>query len=287
MSQEQPGYYSPAPAGGQAPVPGTPSYQYVTPQPLDPSQQQYQQQQQFAQQPPPGTVLQQPYYPAQSPAPGFAQPSTVISPEFKEQPAAIYATEAHPAQPVVINVDGIERRGLMGKLHQFEMCCGFIPLHTGAMIIAILSVLLYGGFGLALLVSSTYSGTWYGIVFIILGIVYLGVAAISAAGFMGAYREDPKWVNIFVKFYVIGYFIWALIQIIQMGISVAYYSNYCSSLSYYGYSCGFGWAGWIIPFLIGLALQYYFCCCLVSYQRVLLAKLSGGDVEGGKTIEMH
>lgn len=94
----------------------------------------------------------------------------------------------------------------------------------------------------------------------------------------------------FVKFYVIGSFVWILIQLIQMGISVAWYSSYCSDLSYYGYSCGFGWAGWIIPFLIGLALQYYFCCCLVSYQRVLKAKLGGGDIEGGqggKTIEMH
>lgn len=166
MSQEQPGYYSPAPAGGQAPVPGTPSYQYVTPQPLDPSQQQYQQQQQYAQQqqqysqqPAPGTILQQPYYPAQSPAPVYAQPSTVISPEFKEQPAAVYATEAHPAQPVVINVDGIERRGLMGKLHQFETCCGFIPLHTGAQIIAILMAIFYGAFGIILFASSTFSGS--------------------------------------------------------------------------------------------------------------------------------
>ena len=94
----------------------------------------------------------------------------------------------------------------------------------------------------------------------------------------------------FVKFYVIGYFVWAVIQIIQMGVSVAAWSNYCSGYSYYGYSCGFNWAGWIIPFLIGLCLEYYFCCCLVSYQRVLKAKLSGSDVEGGqggKTIEMH
>ncbi|KAK3831712.1 MAG: hypothetical protein JOS17DRAFT_126889 [Linnemannia elongata] len=292
MSQEQPGYYSPAPAGGQAPVPGTPGYQYVTPQPLDPSQQQYQQQQQFAQQqqqygqqPAPGTTLQQPYYPAQSPAPVYAQPSN----EFKEQPAAVYATEAHSAQPVVINVDGIERSGLMGKVHQFEMCCGFIPLHTGAMIIAICMVIFYGAFGIVLLASGTFIG-WYNTVFIILGILYLGVAAISVYGFLGAHREDLRMVNVFVKFYVIGSFIWAIIQIIQMAISVAYYANWCSGFSRYGISCGFNWAGWIIPFLIGLGLQYYFCCCLVSYQRVLTAKLGGGDVEGGqggKTIEMH
>lgn len=97
-------------------------------------------------------------------------------------------------------------------------------------------------------------------------------------------------VNVFVKFYVIGSFVWILIQIIQMAISVAYYADACSQLSRYGYSCGFSWASWIIPFLIGVGLEYYFCCCLVSYQRVLKAKLGGGDVEGGhggKTIEMH
>lgn len=147
MSQEQSPYYPPATAQGGAPVPGTPQYQYVTPQPVDPSQQQqyaqYQQQQ-------PETVLQQPYYPAQTPAPVFQQPT-----EYKEQPAAIYA-DAHPAQPVVITAGRGDGHGLTGKLHQFHTCCGFIPLHTGAMIIAFSMVIFYGYCGLGLLTVGTF-----------------------------------------------------------------------------------------------------------------------------------
>ncbi|KAG0286439.1 hypothetical protein BGZ97_007443, partial [Linnemannia gamsii] len=151
MSQEQPQppYYSPALAQGGSPVPGTPQYQYVTPQPLDASQQQ-----QYAQyqQPQPETILQQPYYPAQTPAPVFQQAG-----EFKEQPAAVYATtEAHPAQPVVISAAAGDRTGLMAKMHHFDTCCGFIPLHTGAMIIAILMVIFYGFCGLVLLTANTW-----------------------------------------------------------------------------------------------------------------------------------
>ncbi|KAF9907017.1 hypothetical protein EC991_011412 [Linnemannia zychae] len=297
MSQEQPTYYSPAQAPAAAPAPGTPQYQYVTPQPVDqqqyiqPQQQYIQPQQQYAA-PQPGTTLQQPYYPAQTPTPVFQQP--VVSPEFKEQPAAVYAAAdgSHLAQPVVITAEGGKARGLYGKLHQFQMCCGFIPLHTGAMIIAALMVIFYGYCGLVLLTASGYRamGDSYYIITLVLGVVYMLVAAVSAYGFAGAYRQDPKMVNIFVKFFLLGSIVWAVLEIIQMGVLVAYYNSYCSELSYYGYSCGFGWAGWVITFLIGLAFQYYFACCLVSYQRVLLASL--GDVEGaraigGKNIEMH
>ncbi|KAG0272517.1 hypothetical protein BGZ96_005287, partial [Linnemannia gamsii] len=159
MSQEQPAYYSPAPAQGEAPVPGTPQYQYVTPQPLDPSQQQQyvspqpldpSQQQQYAQYQQPETVLQQPYYPAQSPAPVYQQPT-----EYKEQPAAVYA-EAHPAQPVVISFSRGDGHGLTGRIHNVQTCCGCFPLHTGAMIITILMVIFYLYCGIVLLTSGTF-----------------------------------------------------------------------------------------------------------------------------------
>ncbi|KAF9128099.1 hypothetical protein BGW39_005340 [Mortierella sp. 14UC] len=300
MSQEQPAYYSPAQATTGAPgTPGTPQYQYVTPQPTDqqqyiqPQQQYIQPQQQQYAAPQPGTTLQQPYYPAQTPTPVFQQ--AVVSPQFKEQPAAVYASAdgAHLAQPVVITAEGGQHGGLYSKIHQFEMCCGFIPLHTGAMIIAALMFIFYGWCGLALLTSGTYrlmgNDAVY-IVTLVLGVVYVLVAAISAHGFIGAYRQDPKMVNVFVKFFVIGSLVWAVLEIIQMGALVALYSSYCSDLAGYGYSCGFPWISWIFTFLIGLGFQYYFACCLVSYQRVLLASL--GDIEGaqaigGKNIEMH
>jgi hypothetical protein len=121
----------------------------------------------------------------------------------------------------------------------------------------------------------------------ILGVVYLGVAFVSIGGFIGAYKQDPIWVNKFVTFFVIGSLVWAIMEIIEMALSVAAYSNLCSSAYY---SCGFGWARWIIIFLLGLAFQYYFACCLVSYQRDLTAKLNGGDIEGahgGRPMEMH
>ncbi|KAG0375719.1 hypothetical protein BGX24_008744 [Mortierella sp. AD032] len=290
MSQEQPGYYSPSQA---APAPGTPSYQYVTPQPVDqqyiqPQQQYIQPQQQYAQ---PSTTLQQPYYPDQTPAPVFQQP--VVSPEFKEQPAAVYApTEAHLAQPVVISAEGGERRGLIAKMHQFQMCCGFIPLHTGAMIIAALMFIFYGWCGIGLLtVASGYRlvGDVYFILTMLIGVFYVVVAVVSGLGFIGIYQQQPQRINLFVKCFLVGSLVWAVLEIIQMAIMVAYYSNLCAELSPY-YSCGFGWVAWIFTFLIGLAFQYYFACCLVSYQRVFLASV--GDVEGaqaigGKNIEMH
>ncbi|KAF9094518.1 hypothetical protein BGX29_011947 [Mortierella sp. GBA35] len=276
--------YSPNPAAAGSPIPvgGTPQYQYVSPQPIDQQQFQYAQQPTGQQQ---ATTLQQPYYPAQTPAPVFQQAGAPVPTEFKEQP---YAAEAQPAEPVVIQG---ERRGLLGKMHQFEMCCGFVPLHTGAMIISALMFIFYGWCGLALLTVSTYSGSgvYYALTMVI-GALYVLVAVVSAYGFMGVYNQNVTYVNNFIRFFLVGSIIWAILQIVQMGILVAYYSNACAGLDAYGISCGFSWAPWVFTFLIGLGFQYYFCCCLVSYQRVLLASV--GDVEGaqdigGKNIEMH
>ncbi|KAG0272518.1 hypothetical protein BGZ96_005288 [Linnemannia gamsii] len=101
-------------------------------------------------------------------------------------------------------------------------------------------------------------------------------------GFIGAYKQDPKLVTKFVTFFVIGSIVWAVLEIIEMAIQVSAYSNLCG---YYYYACGFNWAVWIVIFLLGLGFQYYFACCLVSYQRDLLAKLNG-DVDGNRAVEM-
>ena len=121
----------------------------------------------------------------------------------------------------------------------------------------------------------------------VIGVFYILVALISGYGFGGIYREDPVWVNRFIRFFVIGSLVWAVLQIVQMAVLLAYYGNYCAGASYYGISCGFPWASWIITFLIGLGFQYYFCCCLVSYQRVMTARLNDLDGNGTKVIEMH
>ncbi|KAF9930554.1 hypothetical protein FBU30_000343 [Linnemannia zychae] len=294
MSQQQPVYYSPALAAAGSPVtpqpvitvgsPAPGSYQYVTPQPIDQTQQ-YQYPQQTGVAPAPAQTLQQPYYPAQSPAITYQQPYVAPNAEFKEQPAAVYATEANPAQsvtPIQAN-----RAALMGKFKQFDTCCGFIPLNTGAMIIAALMVIFYGWCGLALIVVSSWSG-WYFILTALLGFFYLIVALFSIYGFIGVYQRNLQYVNNFVFFFVIGSIIWAILEIVQMIMGAVYYADarkYCYD---YYYCPSFGWVTWVITFIIGGAFQYYFCCCLVSYQRVLTAELSG-DVEAGqnKSIEMH
>ncbi|KAG0211320.1 hypothetical protein BGX28_008143 [Mortierella sp. GBA30] len=282
---EQPVYYSPGPAASSpAPVAGAPIYQYQ-----QPDQIQHQQvttlQQPYYPQPSPQPVQQQAYY-AQSPQP---QPQVLQQPQVFEQPTAVYTTQNVATEPpVVIKGSG---RGLTGKLPQVENCCLCFPLHTGGMIIAAVMFIFYGVCGLILLTAGAYAGG-YAAVAIVIGILYLLVALISAYGFMGIYKEEAFWVDRFIKFFLIGSLIWLILEIGQLILGIISVNNACSAARYYGYSCSFNWAGWIIPFIIGVFFQYYFCCCLVSYQRVLHARLNdlnGGTftTAGGKDIQMH
>ncbi|GJJ74275.1 hypothetical protein EMPS_06633 [Entomortierella parvispora] len=287
---EQPVFYSPGP------VPQDPNVQYVQPQ-----QQQFQQtgtpafeyvtpaqpgvqQPVYSPQVQPST-LQQPYYPAETPQlqnqqayqPQPYQPQ----PELQQAPPVVYAAaHATSAMPVVTRGNG---RGLTGKFHQFEQCCLCFPLHTGGLIITFLMVIFYGYCGLALLTSGFYAG-FYNALLIVVGILYLGVAILSGYGFAGIYKEEPLWVDRYIRFFVIGSLVWAVLQIVQIAIVASYYARYDFGGGY--------WAGWIVTFLIGLGFQYYFCCCLVSYQRVLHARINGGDGEttnfdGGKVMQMN
>ncbi|KAF9434747.1 hypothetical protein BGZ76_007514 [Entomortierella beljakovae] len=247
----------------QSQADGTTQYQYVSPQQTgvmpvtySPGQQQVAVDSQTGQQ----------YY-AQSPAiqqqPIQQQPiqQQYYQPQPQVQQAAYVVTtqEQTTTEMPVVSGNG---KGIVGKMPQVENCCLAVPLHTGALIIAFLMFIYYGYCGLALLVSGSFSGGIY-IAFIIIGIVFLLIAVISGYGFMGIYKEEPLWVDRFIKFYLIGSVVWLLLEIVYMAIYASY-----------GF---FPWAGWIVQIIIAGAFQYYFCVCLVSYQRVLHARVNGGE----------
>ncbi|KAG0048909.1 hypothetical protein BGZ83_006203 [Gryganskiella cystojenkinii] len=202
---------------------------------------------------------QQQYYPQQS------QPEVGYT--------GAHTTTAAP-HPIVTRLDG---RNLSDKIvrHQFEQCCVVVPLHTGAMIISFLMTVFYGYCGLALLTSSIFHGV-YSVLLIIVGILYLFIAVASGYGFVGIYKEELIWVDRFINFYVIGSIVWAVLQLIQVIImGIAYHT-------------GGSWVvSWIVTFLIGFAFQYYFCCCLVSYQRALHARLNAGGAHAGVAGKHH
>ncbi|KAF8975939.1 hypothetical protein BGZ46_008709, partial [Entomortierella lignicola] len=264
-------------------------YQYVTPQqpgtpiqhtqPVDPNNVQsyyaqssaFPQQQQpvYAPQPDQQAFSPQPVYvdPQQQQAfspqpvyidPNQPQPQQAYFAQPQPQPATYVVTETTSELPVVTGGDG---KGLTGKMQQVDVCCFFIPLHTGAMIITFLMFIYYGYCGLALLLDGTVSGGAF-VGLIIFGIIYLLIAIVSFYGLAGIYKEEPAWVDRFIKMYVIGSILWVVLEIIDMIIFVAA-----------GYV--FGWAGWVVQLIILGALQYYFCVCLVSYQRVLHARVNG------------
>ncbi|KAG0370516.1 hypothetical protein BC939DRAFT_106578 [Gamsiella multidivaricata] len=297
---EQPVYYTPAPApGGASPAPnpaGTPTYQYVQPQPLP---------DQIHQQP--AGTLQQPYYPPQSPAlmqqsPALMQQSPIgqqqqpyygdqqpqtqqqqpyygnqqpqvqqQQPYYAEQQPQVqqqqpttyvYAQEHTTTEMPVVSGNG---RGIVGRMPQLQTCCMCFPLHTGALIIAALMFIFYGYCGLVLLLASGYSGGIF-VGLIIIGIFYLLVAVVSGYGFAGIYKEQPLWVDKFIRFYLIGSVVWFVFEVLEMILRVVYINQYI----YYG---GFPWAAWIIQLILASLFQYYFCVCLVSYQRVLHARV--------------
>ncbi|KAF9361171.1 hypothetical protein BGX26_005265 [Mortierella sp. AD094] len=255
-----------------APGDGTqPQYQYVTPQQ-------------------PGSPVQyadpkaEPYYAQSQPQPAYVDPNqqayspqpVYVDPQQQQQ--AYYAqpqaqptyvvttTEQTTSLPVVTGGDG---KGIIGKMPQLPMCCFFLPLHTGAMVIAFLMTIYYGYCGLILLVGGSFTGG-VAIGLIILGIFYLLVAIVSGYGFAGIYKEEPMWVDRFIRMYLIGSILWLVLEIIYMAILVSYYNSFDSQ--YFTYS--FPWASWIVQIILAGGLQYYFCICLVSYQRVLHARVN-------------
>ncbi|KAF9916476.1 hypothetical protein BX616_003651 [Lobosporangium transversale] len=306
---EQPIYYSPAPAGGVVNPDGTQAqYQYVTPQqPSTPYQQPdtpyqqpgtpYQQPgtpyQQYSPQPgtADGTTLTQPFYAAQSPVPAqasqpvyttaspvpgtvYAQPGYEQKPLDGQQQQGVYYAQQAPIQQQpqtfvvttetttdspVITGDGT---GLTGKMPQLKECCLCFPLHTGALIIAAVMTIYYGYLGINLFSWGIFVGVY--ISYIIFGVIYIMIAVVSGYGFVGIYKENPVFVDRFIKMFIVCSIIWFALNLLQMIILVAngFYLN---------------WAWWIVNLLIAGLLQYYFCVCLVSYQRVLHARVGGGQ----------
>lgn len=107
---------------------------------------------------------------------------------------------------------------------------------------------------------------------IVFGVLYLGVAVVSAFGFAGIYKERVDWVDRFIKMYIIGSIIWLVLEILSIIIQYIYFSQ----ASYYIY-IGVNWVAFAITFIIGGLFQYYFACCLVSYQRMLHHRIESFD----------
>lgn len=111
---------------------------------------------------------------------------------------------------------------------------------------------------------------------IVLGILYLGVAVVSGFGFAGIYKERVDWVDRFVKMYVIGSICWVILEIIEIAIEAAWISNLNSyARGYFVYHVN--WVGFALTLVIAGLFQYYFACCLVSYQRLLHHKMEAFD----------
>ncbi|KAG0341731.1 hypothetical protein BG005_002883 [Podila minutissima] len=287
--KEQPVYYSPAPETSSpapafvgtptyqydqaqqqklqgtpvegTPVQGTPVYQYVQPSPQQPN------------------VLQQPYYPpsdVQSPPPQHEQVYYAQQPvqqqiqQQVQQPNVVYSTAQAVEAPAVTAVPiAGNGQGLTGKMHQFNECCLCFPLHTGAMLIAFLLIIFYGWCGLVLVAFSTFAG-WYSAIMIVFGVLYLGIATVSVFGFAGIYKERVDWVDRFIKMYVIGSIVWFGLEIVSIIIQYIHCSNYI-------FCFGVNWVGFAITLIFGSLFQYYFACCLVSYQRVLHHRIESFD----------
>ncbi|KAF9112183.1 hypothetical protein BGX27_003816 [Mortierella sp. AM989] len=257
-----------------APTDGVqPQYQYVTPQqPGTPVQQPY-----YAQSP--NIPQQQPVYgqsPSISPQPVYAQQydqqqqpqqQYYAQPQDQPQSYVVTTTEQTSTEMPIVTGSG---KGIVGKMPQLGVCCFFLPLHTGAMIIAFIMTIYYGYCGLGLLLLQGISG-FYSIILIIFGILFLLVAVVSAYGCVGIYKEEPTWVNRFIKWFLVGSIVWFILEIVYMIVLVIYYKNISDSFDnrYYDYSISFPWAAWIVQMIFAGIIQYYFCVCLVSYQRVL------------------
>lgn len=104
---------------------------------------------------------------------------------------------------------------------------------------------------------------------IVLGIFYILIALVSGYGFAGIYKEQQDWVDRFVRMFLICSVVWFLLYVVKLILVGVYWGNYSGS-GYYYYSVP--WAAYIIELILSAIVQYYFCVCLVSYQRVLHAR---------------
>jgi len=187
-------------------------------------------------------------------------------------------------------------------------CCFVVPLRTGALVITIWMLLwnLYAGFAV---ITIPYSGgfLWMGIKG--LGILYISLALTSFYGAYFIYKENPKHVARFSRFFVGSVIVYFLIQIIiivveELEIRSIYNSAIasckaaipagapagsdapCNDIEFVGVSLG----PWIATFLVGVIIQAYLIIVIRSYNAELQAKVAGNPApEKGEfqTVDMN
>ncbi|KAF9366221.1 hypothetical protein BGX34_005147 [Mortierella sp. NVP85] len=252
--------------------PGTPMIQQGSPLVQAPGTPMIQQgspvyaQQQYVQHPP-GTIVPSPELKQPTMLEGAFVPGSPVVPQqqqyvYAASPIAPAVVVQETSQPVVTGGDG---KGIIGKMPQLNECCFCLPLHTGALIIAGVMVIYYGYCGLVLVTFSSYSSAF--IIFLIIGILYLIIALVSAYGFAGILKQNVELVDRFVKMFIGCFILWALLYIVKIII-------------YASYGLFVPWAGFIVELIISGVCQYYFTVCLVSYQRVLHARVDSWKGEG-------
>jgi hypothetical protein len=120
---------------------------------------------------------------------------------------------------------------------------------------------------------SAFIGGYFAVL-IVLGVFYILIALISGYGFAGIYKEEPMWVDRFIRMFLISSIIWFVLYVAKIILVAVYWGQYSGY-----YYVGVPWAAYIIELIISAAFQYYFCVCLVSYQRVLHARINSNKLE--------
>jgi len=172
----------------------------------------------------------------------------------------------------------------MVQIPRLPFCCFLVPLRIGAFIIAVW-MLVWNAYSGATVMFTSY-GTSLSIVWKIMGVAYLVVAAGSLFGAHAIYHEIPHRVATFVKLFIANivlYFVLSIAFVVAVSIVVANAHKeavdaceqaYAASNSDVAHDCDAGYVGypiisWLIPFLISFALWVYFAICINSYSLEL------------------
>jgi len=183
----------------------------------------------------------------------------------------------------------------MVQIPRFPFCCFVVPLRIGAFIIAAWLLFWNGFTGVEVMFTSYGSGTFANLIWKVLGVLYLLVAAASLIGVRAIYYESASGVRLFYKIYIaatVFYFMAniAFIIIVSMVVSSAEHQakTACENANQEtsqadaqagvpttvqdncdAYSVGYPIFGWLIEFIIGLVFQTYFVLCVRSYSLEL------------------
>ncbi|KAG0085015.1 hypothetical protein BGZ93_009782 [Podila epicladia] len=159
-------------------------------------------------------------------------------------------------------------------------CCMCFSLKTGSMIIAFLTTINYGYCGIPLLLASPellrFDNHVFGIIAIVFGLLYVGIATVSIFGFVGILRERLDWVSRFVRWYFIGCCIWLAVEITGAILAATGVTNTYGAEAF-GYAGITAWIIWVAIMVVVLALQYYFWRTLVLYEQLLKQQNQGYD----------